>query len=298
MAIFTVPNPIVVAANRIMVVASAETGPFLYIPWPEWSLELDAPPPLTTKWLHDLKDDAPFMGPGGKRPWPDLTEDEKATWLVFHEALVNSNLVPAELFKKAGQENSYVTYDHLSKRPNEYRGKVVPVVGRMLRLRKWPTTARAAAQGIDFVYEASVAGQTPNRPPYSIYFLTPPDGLEPAETMDRPVKFYGYFIKKFRYEGDKGKHFSTHLLVGPTVTLEAAPPAPPPETPYTRMVLFAIAGGCLGLTALIVAMTLWFRRGDRAIQDKLALLRDRQPLNLDGEAAANPEEPAVRHGEP
>jgi hypothetical protein len=278
-----VPNPTVVVANRIAAVSSPETGPRLF---PEWDLVPDGPLPLSDRLLGMLRDDTPI--PNKATPVPELTQSERAYWAIQDEALFACKVVPPELFKKAAEKNEYVTFDHLFENPNRWRGEVVPVVGKLLRVRKWRPSQKAQDLGIDFVYEGFVAGQTPHRPPYWILFTKLPEGLKVQETMSQPITFYGYFIKRVRYQAENVER-RTNLLIGPTVYLQEKAAPPPPSTPFSREVLFATFGGLLALATVIVTIHWWFHRGDRKIHSRLAALRDKQPLGLEGDEPAGPQ---------
>ncbi len=284
MQMLAATNPVVVAAARL----AAGDNPLL---WPDWELALDAPLPLKSKWLNEIKDGTPTPRMQGV-PFRELPISDQAFYLLLCQALDYSRSVPVELFQRAGEKNSFVTFDHLWRQPDLYRGQIVPVIGRMIRLRKWEAPRLAQQKGIEFAYEGWVVGQTPKRNPYCIVFVAIPEGLHEAETMDRQVKFYGYYLKKFRYDAEKTVR-ETHLVVGPTVFLEPnQTPATPPSEPFTRNVLLATLAGLLGIMLMIAAMYLWFRRGDRRVQARLAALRDRQPLQLGGEEDVTEVRPA------
>jgi hypothetical protein len=185
------------------------------------------------------------------------------------------------------EEHRFITFDHLWRNPDMYRGWIVPVKGRMIRLRKWEAPRLAQENGVKYFWEGWVVGPTAKRNPYCIVFVTLPEGLKEAEKMDQPIRFYGYYIKRFRYDAEDAKR-ETHLLVGPTVILDKAPPAAEPANTgiFSQHVLLATAAGCFGITMLIVGLTLWFRRGDRKVHSRLASLRDK-PLEL-GSAETDP----------
>jgi hypothetical protein len=286
-----IPNPIAALGVRLAA-ASGEVGPLL---WPEWEVALDAPPPLPFKYLADLQDGTPIPQNLAQKDPKAWTPDERAYLHILNDALINARLVPAKLFEDAAKKQEYVTFDDLWRNPAEYRGEIVPLRGRMIRLRRHKTPTRAQASGIEYVYEAWVVGQTPKRNPYCILFTDLPPELQPQETMDQPVRFNGYYVKKFRYDADKAVRM-THLLIGPTVYPEPVATPPAPYMPFSRMVLFGIMGGSLALFLALVAMALWFRRGDKAIHSKLASLRE-QTLNLSDEEA--PDSPSgAKPGEP
>ena len=286
MQIFGSPNPVGGAAIRVWVAKYENSGPLL---GSEWELVPDKPYPLSEDALDSLKDGTK-IAPASKPP-DQWNADEKAFAAVRFDALVKSRLayrLAPEIFEQAAQEYSYVTYDHLFNTPKQFRGKVVPITGRMIRLRQFDTPKDAQDKDIDVVYEAWIVGSTPKRPPYWVMFTNLPKGLSPAETMDRPVRFYGYFIKKVSYRAEKA-YMDTPFLIGPTVYLEP-PPVVEERSPYTKDILIAVLGGLLAIGMAIAFMTLWFRRGDRKIHQRLANLRN-QPLNLGDEEPAAPVPP-------
>lgn len=282
MQTFAVPNPISIAAVRVMAAADDTTAQLLF---PDWEMALDAPIPLPERLLELQQDDTPI--PNKAKPLQKLTQRELAYWALLDDALIDCNSVRPELFKKAAEENDYATYDHLFKQPGEWRGKVVPVEGKLLRVRKWRPSQKAQEAGIPFVYEGWIAGQTPGRPPYWVLFTTLPEGLEVRETMRRPVKFYGYFIKRVIYQADKVER-RTNLLIGPTLYLMDDPTAQRDEAPFSRDVLYIAIGGLFSIAVVLGALHLFFRRGDKAIHSRLSVMRDKQPLGLgDDETHAN-----------
>ena len=105
MQMIAIPNPIVVAINRVAAARHGETGPLLF---PEWDLTLDAPLPLTTKWLHEIQDGTPIPNMAVPIPWHERKVEERAYIQLQYEALIDSKLVSDELFKKAGEENRFV----------------------------------------------------------------------------------------------------------------------------------------------------------------------------------------------
>lgn len=280
-------NPIGAVAVRL---AAAENP----LTWPDWELTLDRPLPLAAHLLDKIRDGTPVPSLT-MRPLSDLKPDELAFYMVTCQALIYSHLVKAELFEKVGEDDDhgFITFAHLWRQPKLYRGEIVPVKGRMIRLRRWEAPKLAQENGVKYFWEGWVVGPTRGVNPYCIIFAELPEGLKEAEKMDRQVRFYGYYIKKFRYDAEDAKR-ETHILIGPTVFLEKAVAAPPPERIFSRDVLIATAIGCFSITVIIVGLTLWFRRGDRAVQSKLAALRDR-PLEL-GSSETDP--PPVEPREP
>jgi hypothetical protein len=289
---FAVANPISVAAVRVMV-AGGETGVLLS---PDWDLELQEPLPLSRQWLDKIQDRTRNPNLAVPMPWHERPEADQAFIRLQWEALINSKIVSSDLFKTAGEEKEsrWVTFDDLWNHPAEYRGRVIRVQGTMIRLRAHKVRKpEATAQGIDFIYEGWVVGQTPHRNPYCIIFVTLPDGLEPQETMNQPITFYGYFIKRFIYDAQTATR-QTNLLIGPTVYVGKVAPTPPrSDDIFSRDFLYFAGGGLVAIAVALWGLHLWFRRSDRAVSRQLATFRDRNLQLADeplpDEAAIQPE---------
>ncbi len=298
---FAVANPLSAAAVRVMV-TGGETGVLLS---PEWDLDLQEPLPLSRKWLDRIQDRTRNPNLWVPKPWHERPERDRAFIHLQWEALIDSKIVSPDLFKKTGEEkeNRWVTYDDLWNHPAEYRGRVVRVQGKMIRLRAHRVRkVEATNQGIDFIYEGWVVGPTPHRNPYCIVFVALPDGLEPQETMDQPITFYGYFIKRFLYDAQTATR-QTNLLIGPTIYVENVVPVPPPRQEiFSRDFLYFAGGGLLAIAVMLWGLHLWFRRSDRAIHRQLAAYRDRQLQLADEplppEEAAPPEIKSVTKAAP
>jgi len=288
--VIAVPNPVSAIATRL---AAAEIG----LLWPDWEVRLTSPLPLSAHLLRALKDSTPVPNLTN-RPLSDFKPDDQAYYLVTCEALINSRLVGVDLFEKVGEdeEHRFITFAHLWNQSKLYRGQVVPVRGRMIRLRRWEAPKLAQENGVKYFWEGWVVGPTKGVNPYCIVFAELPDGLKEAEKMDQPVRFYGYYIKRFRYDAENAKR-ETLVLIGPTVILEKAPVVvPATEGIFSQHVLIATGVGFFSITVIIVGLTLWFRRGDRKVQSRLALLRDR-PLEL-GSAETDPRPHEPRSPDP
>ncbi len=250
-------------------------------------------PPLDQKLLDLVLDSTP-MPPKAEERGPDLRKDQKAIIAVWTQAVLQSFRTPLDAFKKSAKENEKLTFAHLYNQPANHRGKVIPVQGRMKRLRRWDAPWAVKKEGIPEVYEGWIYSATGGATPYWVIFTDLPEGLKEAETMDRQVTFYGYFLKKVKYRAVKGD-FDTPLLVGPTVELSNPKKVPPP--PSTEPFPMQVLGWAVGLVAVIslflVLLSWWFRRGDRALHQKLAHMqaeRAREMLvDVDQEMEGSPQ---------
>lgn len=281
MQLFGAPSPLALPMIRV-------TGSEQPLLWPEWQLVVDRAPPLSRKLLARLKDGTEVPDFSGKAPVP------KAGWNLYWaltQALLLAAQTPNEAFAKSAQGNEHVTFTHLWQTPDKFRGKVIPIKGRLLRVRKMEALQRVKNEGTPFVYEAWIAGPTKHTNPFAVLFTELPEGFQPAEEMDRPVTFYGYFIVKVRYTAAKDVR-QTPLLVGHSLVLGPASPTAPAGDqsygPFSRSVLYAVIGGLIVLTLLFFFFNLWFRRGDAQVQARLAEVRDRQTTLPGQESGAGP----------
>jgi len=127
--------------------------------------------------------------------------------------------------------------------PGLYRGKVVPVKGRLVAVRRWETPANvfeiskksaSYSKPLTHIYEGFVQGPGKGTSPYCIVLTSLPPGVEVSETLNADITFYGYFIKKLKYSLDgpdlrKADRISP-LLVGAITKVEEIrrPRAPAP----------------------------------------------------------------------
>ncbi len=165
-----------------------------------------------------------------KRTVPDLskrkgTQAEADFLQLYREAMINAARVPKEAFVEYAKDFTHLTWAHLYNEAERHYGKVVTVEGKLLRLRKYDAPALLAEQDIPFIYEAWVQGPTEGSNPFALEFVHLPDGIKVAEHYDQPpvVRFWGYFLGRYRYRGGQGKDFVTHLAVGPTLSVRREP---------------------------------------------------------------------------
>ena len=261
----------VLARDPLTIVVLREEG-FRWKVWREPEFLSDTAPLLSSEWLDKVRDGTPMPDFRGKAE-DEKRPDQIAIYKIWMQAIVHANNAPLDAFAKSAEENSHVTFAHLYNNPEEYRGKVIPIKGRLVRLRKYEATW-ANKEGVPFVYEGWIFGPTPGSNPFNVVFPILPDGLKEAEKMDREVSFNGYFIKKLQYPAaDRSKYLETPVLIGPTVTLvqKSEPPAVSTSLPMTVIVW---------LVALIVAVAIglvfiswYFHRGDKALQQRLARMQ-------------------------
>jgi hypothetical protein len=245
--------------------------------WPEWQIASDLLLPLRPDWLNDIVDDRPMPNLNAKSPL-ELPKSTVALYQAYSQALVNASFATPEMFNAAAKENEHVTFSHLWEKPNLYRGKVIPLRGRLIKLVKHDAApVPALEQGVKQFYEGWVVGPTKGANPFVVIFIDAPEGLKPADKMRKNVYFEGFFLTKYRYltEDDKKHKLPpiAPILIGKTITVEEK--AATNDEPYSRVILMYSLLGVIVIVALMLLMAWWFRKGDQVTQKALVDLRDR-----------------------
>jgi hypothetical protein len=236
--------------------------------------EPELAPPLSNELLSRIKDNMPLPDLRGRlrdewKPW------EAASYDLFNQALRQAALTPPAAFARSAIENKHVTWGDLFREPGKYRGRVIPVKGRLKMLRRRDTPLPLQRDRIDAFYEGWVFTDTRGANPIVVNFVKLPADIEPGERVDYPVQFNGYFLMRYKYLTSEGKQTfrNTLLFIAPTLEIresaaQAMPFAVSPGTILTAMIV--LVGG----TVLLVLALGWrFRRGDRRHEAQLMHLR-------------------------
>jgi hypothetical protein len=244
-----------------------------------WVLsEIESALPLRTRFLSGITDSAPaasgLLG----------TRADSMEFVAYIEALNKANVTPAFAFANSARRD--VTYAHLMSDPNDYRGDVVHLEGRLKRVRRF--NPPIATDNVRDLYEGWMFARERGAEPVCMLFTELPQGLQVADTMEVKVAFDGYFFKRYRFKAADNipnQAREAPLLIGRTVTLLEAPvDASGSESGggYKSLLLVFMAV-VLVTVALAVGLTWWFRRGDRRVRSRIAgaMERDFQATGLD-----------------
>jgi hypothetical protein len=279
-------------AQDALTVLALRHGGLHKLVWVEYEPDAHRVPPLNPTLLLSVQDNKPFFDFRGKAPDEiprQALEEEK----VQSQAIVQAHETAPELFAQAAREDETrtLTWGHLYRDPGLYRGRVVHMEGRLKRIRREYAPRSARRQGVGHIYEGWVfVTQTAKSNPVCVIFADLPEGLHEAESMDQDVAFDGYFFKRYRYASGEGPR-DTLLFVAPTLTVKG-----PPRTAggsgggLPGYVVYAIAGVIAGTAALLVWLSLWFRRGDRQVRRRLAEVQAARALEMFGEPTSRGED--------
>ena len=289
-----------VLARNPLTIAVMRFKSFEELIWADLEFAHEFAPPLNPDWLDEVADHRVLPDVRGK------TREEMPKWVwptyeAYCQALIYSFRFHEDAFKKSAKENADLKFPHLWNEPKIHRGKVIPVQGRLVRIRKYEAPWPAKREGIQHVYEGWLYGDTKNSTPYCVIFTVPPEGVQVAETLRRQASFEGYFLGRFKFRvgavGDQ-RDIDIPLFIGPTIHVAQELPPAIDDTPFSLIVLIGVVALLVGLVAVICAISWWFRKGDSAIQAKLAVRKEQETLammenpdqwNLPAEAIPQPQ---------
>jgi hypothetical protein len=265
--------------------------------WLEPEYIRDTAPKLNADWLAEVKDRRPLPNVIGKAP-----DERPKSYDLYCQALVAAWQSPLEVFANSAKKNAHVKFAHLYNEPWKYRGEVIHIEGKLVRLRRLDTPHLAWEQGVpQHIYEGWVFGETSGSHPWWLIFPTIPASLQPAEKMDRYVSFDGYFYGLIRYTAEAGQR-DTPLLIGPAIVLKKPPPAPePPSAPISGAFLTALVSFFFGVVALVIALSWRLRRSDQRVRHQLNVIQaERTIAMLENQAAGgfSPPEAGDESGHP
>jgi hypothetical protein len=214
--------------------------------------------------LAGVEDKAPVRSPG-----ENYHEAQAYTYLLVEA----HKLSQATLAKHARHD---LTFAHLFEEPHKYRGELVHVEGRLLRLRRFDAPGLAAGQGVPQLYEGWVFGDSYLSNPYCAIVSDIPAWLRLGDKIDYPVTFDGFFFKRYRYQAADAVR-EAPLLIGKTFTARQSVIAPSESSEwFSSLLLPAFLTLLCGTVFLVVGLNWWFRRGDKRICSQLAVTRENQ----------------------
>ena len=195
---------------------------------------------------------------------------------AYNLLLVRAHKTAAGAFAKGARRD--LTFAHLFEEPGKHRGQIVHIEGLLRRLRKFDAARLAAKEGVPALYEGWVFDAEYGYNPYCVIVTELPKSIQIGEKLDRHVSFDGYFFKRYRYKAGDGVR-DAPLLIGRTLTPSASQgTAANARAPWldssTPWVLIAFLAILLVTAGSGIALTLWFKRGDKQVRARLDAARD------------------------
>jgi hypothetical protein len=187
----------------------------------------------------------------------------------YSETIILASKTPQKVLRNSAHSNRYVTFAHLLNDPKRYRGRVIPLEGRLKRLRRLDVDEFMKVRGVKTLYEGWIFGVTYKSTPWCVVFTDLPAGIKVGEDVEYQVKFYGYFFKKYRYRASDTDYY-TPLLVGRTIELKNKTASKGLAGTFSDSFVVGITALIGGTAVLVVGLAWWFRRGDRRLRTRLA----------------------------
>jgi hypothetical protein len=194
---------------------------------------------------------------------------------AYCDALRKAFRTPPAVFARHGRRD--LTYADLFNEPARYRGQNIHLEGRLVRLRRLDAPLTVAEVGARDLYEGWIFDQRFRNNLWCVLFLRLPAGILVGERIDYPVSFDGYSFKRYRYKAgdslrpEEGREVP--LLIGPTVTLLPTAADRPNEPPAAAEWLPTLLIILVGMLILVGGLGWWYRRSDRKVRERLALLK-------------------------
>jgi hypothetical protein len=181
-------------------------------------------PEVPAEWLQRIEDDRPLASA------KDNAEEHKA----FDRFVAFARKQPLEyLAQNVNKEMD--TLKLMSSERTRFRGDLMHLEGRLLRLVKLAVDAELQKEGIAELYEGWVREEG-NVNPVGVIVSELPADLNPGDKLSRFVAVDGYFFKLYRYTDPEENERRAPLLIGRTFSKnepapeekDAAKPTTPP----------------------------------------------------------------------
>lgn len=218
---------------------------------------------LPPEWLAAVSD-----GPG--IPIGGLEAD------IYSRVLTRAYYTSQKALARAARRD--VTFTHVINEPERYRGTVMRIDGRILRVNRFDPPVEAEAAGISDLYEAWVFNEAFGTNPFCLVFTVWPEGLS-RDLLGQPkinevvrISFDGFFFKNYRYKSKdrNGTLRETPLVVGRSLVVHPAGDEEPSSAAGNiYLLLYLFVASVVGLIFGIFGLTYWYRRSDRRMQQRL-----------------------------
>jgi len=193
-------------------------------------------PGVKPGYLEKVRDDAPFGSAGTA---------EHLAWLNLLEILSTTD---REKLEEAS--TGRVTYAQLDKQSDDYRGKLVTVLG--IARRSNPAGVPKNDLGIEKYHQVLIFPDDNPTSPLVAYVLDLPEGFPQGMEIHADVTMTGFFFKRWSYLGGDRKLRVAPVLLARTLSWRRPlPPKPPPSTdPLTLGMIVGVAF----LAALVIVV--------------------------------------------
>lgn len=244
----------------------------------------DDPQQIPLEFCRDITDDTDFEG----------IDERSPEYLAYSYFFLYARQFDLQTLKLAATRD--LSYAHLySNERKLHRGKLIHFSGELQMLRQYDATLHLKSRGIEQIYEGWL--WLPEQAHFvCVMFSELPEGLKPAERMDRNASFDGYFFKRYSYTAkpdEKGNKRSLYapLLIGKTIQLG---PASRSGSMFSEF-LTVLVGCIAALIVLALVMSYLYRQGDARVKSQVQLEGPKNPFT-ETDALRSTEPPPPREG--
>ncbi|MFO0934958.1 MAG: hypothetical protein U0798_00395 [Gemmataceae bacterium] len=209
-------------------------------------------------------------------------------YAAYNAVLIHARHIPvADLESHARRDVMYKDLFHSVRK--EFKLDLVRFEGRLKRLRSIGPTRQLKEAGIETLYEGWIVPR--EQPKFLLCFLTTelPEGLEAQQELGKPalnmpVSISGYFFKLMAYETPEAAKDPKKtpieyapLLMGRSIVVLKETGRDPADDWFGTFLpaLVAVMGT---IAAIVIGLTLWYRRGDRTVQSTIAARYETNPF--------------------
>jgi hypothetical protein len=221
-----------------------------------------------------------FLAPGFIRDRRDISVGVPE-YEAFWQTLVLAHYTSANAFGRSARRD--VTYANLFNEPEQYRGHVIRVSGRLIRLLAFPAPDEARADGLGTFYEGWIMTDPYGENPMCLVFTDLPSGLQVdnERKYNDEVSFDGYFYKRYRYKAADSKKRNEFrdapMLIGHTLfgRFNKATVAESAESDnWGHSLIWVFLGVVGGAVVGVIGLTFWFRYHDSRVRHRLRASRN------------------------
>ena len=234
---------------------------------PTNAAETDAASNCPPDWLEHIEDDAPVQS----------VKENPDEYNAYNFFVLRARQVPAELLAKSARRE--LTFRRLYEPGRaKYRGEIVHVEGRLKRVNWIGSNADLESGGVKDLYEAWIFDEAYFSNPTCVIVTELPPNLKPAEDIQGTwAAFDGYFFKRYKYKAVDATRLAP-LAIGRTLTVKTPPVSAEDSATFSSYARFFAPTAiilALGMVALVVVISRWFRSGDHVVRSRLEISRTR-----------------------
>lgn len=216
-------------------------------------------------WLEHIEDDVPVQ----------TAKSNPDEYNAYNYFVLHARKVPPELLAKFARPE--LTFRVLFQADRgKYRGEIVHIEGKLLRLEWIGSNSALEAAGIKDLWEAWIFEDGADGNPICVVLTELPPGIKPAPVIhDTRASFDGYFFKRYKYKAQDAVRLAP-LAIGRTLKVFASPPPTGSASTYENLLSGIVpigVGLVIGVAVVLVGLTFWFRRGDRKVKERLNELK-------------------------